>query len=142
MESSKESTMPNDFFNRIEQFNAMYQMESTPVGGEIKRLGEFHRMLNQEVDEVNDIYDVLEGRTSGDAKVMMADWLGDMIVYCASEALRWQIPLEEVLTIIMDSNASKLQADGTAKFVAGKLQKGPGYWKPEPKIAQLLKGEE
>jgi hypothetical protein len=38
----------------------------------------------------------------------------------------------------MDSNASKLQADGTPLFVEGKLQKGPGYWKPEPKIKDLI----
>ena len=49
------------------------------------------------------------------------------------------IPLEDVLQIIMDSNASKLGADGKPIYDAnGKFLKGPNYWKPEPKIRELL----
>lgn len=130
----------NDFFSRIDQFNAMYQMQ--PIEQERqpmrKRLYEFEIMLKDEVEEVEDIYAELTKDPQA-ARVAMADWLGDIIVYCASEAKRWGIPIEQVLQIIMDSNASKLQADGTALFVNGKLQKGPNYWKPEPKIKELLK---
>jgi hypothetical protein len=44
-----------------------------------------------------------------------------------------------VLQIIMDSNASKLGADGKPIYDAnGKFLKGPNYWKPEPKIRELL----
>ena len=132
----------SSFFNRIEQFNAMYKMESidqTSADLMHLRLNEFEDMLTDEVSEVRDVANLLRDGSTAQARVAMADWLGDIIVYCASEALRWEIPLEEVLTIIMDSNASKLQADGTAEFVAGKLQKGPNYWKPEPKIKELLK---
>lgn len=137
----------HNFFYRIEQFNAMYRMESIPQNQECmaRRLFDFRAMLEDEVAEGQDITSELRfsmhDADLDKAKVMMADWLGDMIVYCASEAMRWDIDIEKVLEIIMDSNASKLQADGTASFIAGKLQKGPGYWKPEPKIAQLLKGE-
>ena len=47
--------------------------------------------------------------------------------------------LEAVLQIIMDSNASKLGADGKPIYDAnGKFLKGPNYWKPEPKIRELL----
>ena len=48
-------------------------------------------------------------------------------------------PLEDVLDIIMDSNESKLGADGKPIYDAnGKFLKGPNYWKPEPKIRALL----
>ena len=68
-----------------------------------------------------------------------APLLGDVIVYCRSEALKYGIPLEAVLQIIMDSNASKLGADGKPIYDAnGKFLKGPNYWKPEPKIRELL----
>ena len=43
------------------------------------------------------------------------------------------------LDIIMDSNESKLGADGNPIYDAnGKFLKGPNYWKPEPKIRDLL----
>jgi predicted HAD superfamily Cof-like phosphohydrolase len=71
--------------------------------------------------------------------VAIADLLGDLIVYCRSEALKFGIPLEEVLEVIMDSNESKLGADGKPIYDGnGKFLKGPSYWKPEPKIKQLL----
>lgn len=69
----------------------------------------------------------------------LADLLGDIQVFCASEMKRFDIPLDATLRIIMDSNSSKLQADGTALFVDGKLQKGPNYWKPEPMIEEMLR---
>lgn len=47
----------------------------------------------------------------------------------------------EILRIIMDSNFSKLGPDGEPLYdERGKLLKGPGYWKPEPKIAEYLRG--
>ena len=61
------------------------------------------------------------------------------MVYCRSEALKYGLPLEDVLDIIMDSNESKLGADGKPIYDAnGKFLKGPNYWKPEPKIKALL----
>ena len=71
--------------------------------------------------------------------VAVADLLGDVIVYCRSEALKFGIPLEDVLGVIMDSTQSKLGADGRPIYDAnGKFLKGPNYWKPEPKIKELL----
>lgn len=134
--------MLSNFFERIEQFNAMYEMRAIPQNDApamLARLEDFGKMLSDESDEANAAVDALEAGDLAGARVMLADWLGDMIVYCASEALRWSIPIERVLQVIMDSNASKLQADGTALFINGKLQKGPNYWKPEPKIGELLK---
>ena len=48
------------------------------------------------------------------------------MVYCRSEALKYGLPLEEVLDIIMDSNESKLDANGKPIYDAnGKFLKGP-----------------
>jgi len=95
------------------------------------------------MDEVHEIDEIVaqaeQGTASLDLAVAIADLLGDVIVYCRSEALKYGIPLEAVLQIIMDSNASKLGADGKPIYDAnGKFLKGPNYWKPEPKIRALL----
>lgn len=71
--------------------------------------------------------------------VAIADLLGGVIVYCRSEALKYGLPLEEVTDIIIDSNESKLGDDVNPIYDAnGKFLKGPNYWKPEPKIRELL----
>jgi predicted HAD superfamily Cof-like phosphohydrolase len=70
---------------------------------------------------------------------MLADLLGDIQVYCASEMRKFGLPQDDVLSIIMQSNFSKLGADGKPIYdERGKVQKGPGYWKPEPKISAML----
>ena len=44
-----------------------------------------------------------------------------------------------VLDIIMQSNMSKLAADGSVIYDdRGKVMKGPNYWKPEPKIKEYI----
>jgi predicted HAD superfamily Cof-like phosphohydrolase len=49
------------------------------------------------------------------------------------------LPLDQVLAIIMQSNFSKLGADGLPIYdERGKVMKGPNYWKPEPKIQAML----
>ncbi|MHA0110778.1 hypothetical protein ACXYUI_27030, partial [Klebsiella pneumoniae] len=69
----------------------------------------------------------------------LSDWLGDLVVYCASEAQRWGLPLDRILSVIMQSNFSKLGADGKPFYdERGKVMKGPNYWKPEPRIQELL----
>lgn len=70
----------------------------------------------------------------------VADLMCDLQVYCGSEQVKWGIPQDEVLDIIMDSNFSKMGADGKPLYDSnGKLQKGPNYYKPEPAIKALLK---
>lgn len=132
--------MPSNFFERIKSFNDMYRMPATSgdPAGMLNRLGQFVSMLQDEFNEHVEVEQHLREFDTEAARVALADWLGDMIVYCASEAKRWGIPIEGVLDVIMDSNESKLDADGQPIFVNGKLQKGPGYWKPEPRIKQLL----
>ena len=100
----------------------------------------FKATLMDEVHEVDDIVAMASsGASALDVAVAIADLLGDIIVYCRSEALKYGLPLEEVLDIIMDSNESKLGADGNPIYDQnGKFLKGPSYWKPEPKIRELL----
>jgi hypothetical protein len=136
--------MNQSFAERIAQMNAMYKLPSNAVPtmpeNLIERLRKFKATLLDEVHEIDDIVAAAErGAPSVDLAVAIADLLGDVIVYCRSEALKYGIPLEAVLDVIMDSNASKLGADGKPIYDAnGKFLKGPNYWKPEPKIRELL----
>lgn len=135
---------PATFAENIAKFNEMYQMSKfteSPPDAVAARLKQFKKMILDEVSEIDDIIEKIEAdkyATHLDAAVDIADVLGDIQVFCASEMLRFDLPLEPTLQIIMDSNFSKLQPDGTALFIDGKLQKGPNYWKPEPKIAEML----
>ncbi|MCO8165375.1 nucleoside triphosphate pyrophosphohydrolase family protein [Pseudomonas sp. 21LCFQ010] len=136
--------MSKPFDKRIQEMNEMYKLpiNTTPtlLPDPADKLKKFKATL---IDEVNEIDEIIEGIKNGqpdiDTKVAIADLLGDIIVYCRSEALKYGLPLEDVLKIIMDSNESKLGADGKPIYDEnGKFLKGPNYWKPEPKIEALL----
>ena len=132
------------FAERIRLMNEMYNLPISdtpalpldPVG----RLKKFTKTLTDEVRELDDIVELCEGGAAPiDVLVALADLLGDVIVYCRSEALKYGLPLEDVLKIIMASNESKLGADGKPIHDEnGKFLKGPNYWRPEPQIKQLL----
>ena len=138
------------FHERIKSFNQMYGLDSPNVPTYTPalraRLERFKQIILDEISEVDDIIislpqDPNELLTSGSklgALTELSDWLGDIIVYAASEMVRHGLPIEGVLSVIMDSNASKLDANGNPIVVDGKVQKGPNYWKPEPKIKELL----
>lgn len=109
-----------------------------------EKLLKFKKILSEELDEMDDIIDsVSNERTSNtDILVALADLLGDLQVYCASEMAKYGLPNDEVLEIIMQSNFSKMGEDGKPIYDAlGKVLKGPDYWKPEPKIRELLEQE-
>ena len=131
----------------IEKFHTVFGLPApkTVQPLTLERIVRFKEILQDELNEVNDILTVLrmqpEKEQMMDAQVMLADWLGDIIVYCASEARRHGIPLEQVLQIIFQSNLSKLDRDGNPIVVDGKVQKGPNYWRPEGKIRELLTRE-
>ena len=139
--------MSPSFAARIAQMNAMYRLPQnaapTIPADVADRLKKFKATLSDEVDEIDDIVASAEaGAAPLDIAVALADLLGDVIVYCRSEALKYGLPLEAVLDIIMDSNQSKLGADGNPIYDAnGKFLKGPNYWKPEPKIRELLQSK-
>lgn len=135
------------FSDDIARMNATYELPAIKTLKEaIARIGNFEKILKEECEEIVDIEGVLESQDVDAAKmlrarVMLADLLGDIIVYCASEAQRWDIDIQETLAIIMLSNSSKLGADGKPiKDERGKFLKGPNYWKPEPYIQALLEG--
>lgn len=136
--------MNKPFARRIAAMNAMYRLPAheRPVLPEdvAGRLTKFKATLLDEVHEIDGIVALTKtGASPSDVLVAVADLLGDIIVYCRSEALKYGLPLEEVLDVIMDSNESKLGADGNPIYDAnGKFLKGPNYWKPEPKIKALL----
>lgn len=117
------------------------------------KLYQLHNTLTDEVNELLDITAILDepefsdtmGKSAKypivtiDHYVSLADLLGDMIVYCASEANKHGIYLPEVLQAIMESQWSKLGANGEViKDENGKFLKGENYQPPEPMIKKLL----
>ncbi len=136
--------MPKPFNQRIALMNAMYKLpantQPTLPSNVAERLVKFKATLLDEVHEIDDIAAMVEqGAAPADVLVAIADLLGDVMVYCRSEALKYGLPLEQVLDVIMDSNESKLGADGKPIYDGnGKFLKGPNYWKPEPKIKTLI----
>jgi predicted HAD superfamily Cof-like phosphohydrolase len=136
--------MNKTFAQRIAAMNAMYRLPAharpTLPANVVERLVRFKATLLDEVHEIDEIVQLAQnGVASIDIAVALADLLGDIVVYCRSEALKYGLPLEAVLDVIMDSNESKLDRDGNPIYDAnGKFLKGPDYWKPEPKIKALL----
>jgi predicted HAD superfamily Cof-like phosphohydrolase len=136
--------MKTSFTQRIAAMNAMYRLPAnnrpTLPADVVDRLVKFKATLLDEVHEIDEIVALAKnGSAAIDIAVAVADLLGDIMVYCRSEALKYGLPLEDVLDVIMDSNESKLGADGNPIYDAnGKFLKGPNYWKPEPKIKALL----
>ena len=141
---SKRLPMNKPFAARIASMNAMYKLpahdQPTLPADVADRLAKFKATLLDEVHEIDEIVkQAQDGAAPADVAVAIADLLGDIIVYCRSEALKYGLPLEEVLDVIMDSNESKLGADGKPIYDAnGKFLKGPNYWRPEEKIKALL----
>lgn len=141
------------FSERIRAFNAMYKLPvsdlpTTNVGVPlVERFRSFKNVLSEELNEIDEIVTAAEDIEAGTTSVhhvltmltALADLLGDIQVYCASEMAKFGLPQDAILEIIMDSNASKLGADGKPIYdERGKVLKGPNYWKPEPKIFALL----
>jgi len=136
----------SNFAHDIQKFNGIYklpvsQSPTTDVGVPVaERLKAFKSILGEELDEIDDIINAVE---RGDSQLavltMLADLLGDIQVYCASEMAKFGLPLDEVLAVIMQSNFSKLGEDGKPIYdERGKVMKGANYWKPEPKISDIL----
>jgi predicted HAD superfamily Cof-like phosphohydrolase len=136
----------SEFAQDIKKFNGIYKLPvnvspSLEVGvTAADRMAAFKDILMEEVHEIDEI---IAAQNAGEDPLkvltMLADLLGDIQVYCASEMAKFGLPLDQVLSIIMQSNFSKLGADGLPIYdERGKVMKGPGYWKPEPKIQELL----
>lgn len=129
------------FYKEAENIRSMFKMpDLTEPEAMWNRLVKFKEIILKEVSEVEDILAKLGTAEEIDILTDLADWLGDMIVYCASEMARTGIPIDKTLSIIMDSNFSKLDVNGNPIYdpQTGKVEKGPFYWKPEPKIKKML----
>jgi hypothetical protein len=138
-----------DFQSEVHAFNVTFglphpsapQMFEREINSEtpLERLLQFKKILQKELDEVDDIITKLEQPVYSPLDVLtdLADWLGDMQVYCASEMIGWGLPVNRVLECIMQAQWSKLY-DGQAIIVDGKVQKGPDYQPPEPMIRNVL----
>lgn len=130
------------FESQILYFNGLYKLHIAKkpslevLASQPSRMEDFKKIVIEEANEIDEIPrngDELETLTA------VADLLGDIVVYCHSEAAKYGIPLNEVLSIIMQSNFSKLDAQGNPIYdERGKVMKGPHYWRPEPMIKKLL----
>lgn len=137
----------SNFSDDIQQFNEMYGLPAPKVptfkaiGNVPARLKDFKAILLEEIEEIEAIFDAitLKTTTPEHCLTMIADLLGDLQVYCASEMIKFGLPNAAVLGIIMQSNFSKLDASGKVIMdERGKVLKGPGYWKPEPKLQAMI----
>jgi len=150
-----------EFMQDIERMNRMFELpvnKSTQLEKDLAtKLYKLHNTLTDEVNELLDItevldkpimqrnlestepYDVRYPPVTIDHYVSLADLLGDIIVYCASEAVKHGIPIDEVLRAIMASRWSKLGPNGEViKDENGKFLKGQNYKPPEADIKKRL----
>jgi predicted HAD superfamily Cof-like phosphohydrolase len=144
-------------------------MSEKPSLPTVEDLQRFKSILQEELLEINEIIDrvsileadafhgsrlrfealgshdiLLSTRDKFKAGVMadLADWHGDMIIYCHTHAAKFGLPMDEILDVIMESNFSKLGGDGHPIYDdRGKVQKGPNFFPPEPALNKLLKAK-
>lgn len=134
-----------EFKDRIRKMNLMYDLpvNDTPqfYGNPLYKIDNFQNILSEQIIEADDIVkDIDNLQIEGiDVLVSIANLLADITIDCRSEAMKYGIPLEEVINIVMDSNESKLGEDGEPlKNEFGRVLKGVNYLNPEPKIRELL----
>lgn len=78
-----------------------------------------------------------------DQRLEVLDGLADTLVTLYGFAQGSGMPITEALDIVHNSNMSKTGADGKPVYFtegekAGKIAKGPHYWEPKAKLAELL----
>jgi hypothetical protein len=132
---------------KLRAFNKLYGLPAPDIPGLSSRedtknkLNRFWNIVAEELEEVRDILKQLDepGTTPEIVLTDIADWLGDIMVYCASELTKYGLRPSDVLGIIMASNMSKLGPEGKPIYdERGKVMKGPGYWKPEPMLLRHI----
>lgn len=133
-----------EYLKDIHKFNNMYGLEvnDKPTNLGVDRFKKLQSIMQEELDEGNDI--LAKFGKCDDIEILtdIADWLCDIMVYCSTFGTSWGIPVDKVLKIIMQSNFSKLDYDNKVLVdERGKVLKGKNYWKPEPKIQELLEQE-
>jgi len=139
----KKDTYLSIFQSEIEKFNKMYKLPISKrrISYIKNRVHNFRDILLEEVRESDIIVkdECRNGIPEIDLLVSLSDWLGDMVVYIFSEALKFGIPLDKVLEAIMKSNFSKLDEKGNPIYdERGKVLKGLNYKPPEEEIKKIL----
>lgn len=149
----------NSITEMVQKFNRMYKLPcpslptlravivddkeptNSPSMALRARLVAFRETLAKELAEIEDIIELTDNVPENaylpvlPYLPMVADLLGDLIIYCMSEMLKYGLNPEKILSIIMQSNFSKLQEDGSVLYDAnGKVEKGPNYYTPEPEL--------
>jgi hypothetical protein len=143
---ANQAFIPTRFDILIDRFNHMYALPHYDVGttrsAVLDRLKKFKDILAEEMTELDTIITNVDKGVYVDFdsfRTDLADFLGDVQVYCASEMDRFNMRNSAILDIIMESNFSKLGLDGLPIHdERGKVLKGPNYWKPEPTIHAYL----
>lgn len=144
MTTSKTETR---FQSQIRSFNKMYKLEceespKLPHGYQnaAKRISDFMDILQEELEEGTAIIDQLQNVAPiQEVLAQIADWLGDIQVYCASEMRKFGLDNDATLGIIMASNFSKLDEDGNPIYDSrGKVLKGTNFFPPEPELRELI----
>ena len=139
-------------FKQVRKFNEMYAVgnHEYPRLPTIEEFEAFQRILAQEVKEGDDFIaeykaalqeseGELSEKTTVSLLAKLTDWHLDVVIYNLTTPARWGLPIREGLNVIMQSNFSKLGADGKTIFDAdGKIDKGPNYWKPEPALEKII----
>lgn len=134
---------PYPCFNKVaEDIAKKFPEIKDPPAAVFKRLVDFKKILGDELTEIDLIIDHIDEKPELESLTDIADLLGDIIVYCASEMAKFGIPIDKTLSIIMASNFSKLDVYGNPIYdpQTGKVLKGPRYWKPEPMLKEMLQG--
>lgn len=131
--------------NRLKGFLKTIRDEAdegdTDKGGVVGQGGILAKLLALEAESDN-------GQASADTEAVkdvlvdLADWLGDMMVYIRSEAMKYGLPIEECLEAINGSNFTKLPADGIPIHDAnGKFLKDMSrFIPPEPALKTIMWG--
>lgn len=138
-----------NFDSKIRAFNKLYSLPCPasptipPRATLAKQLNSFYDILLEECKEVyhilQSVYATENIESDEDILTDIADWLGDIMIYCASEMAKFGLQSDDVLGIIMASNMSKLGRDGKPIYdERGKVMKGPDYWKPEPMLKRMI----
>ena len=152
------SNFTNNFADKIAAFNKLYGLPvndvpcipfapaviydtfRSPSRQLFQRIVDFQSIMHKEIDEGNEIANKINaGDMPVEVLTEIADWLGDIQVYCASEMRKFGLDNDIILGIIMASNMSKLGEDGKPIYdERGKVMKGPNYWRPEPQIRRYI----
>lgn len=134
--------------------NMMYQVNPEKPGMTVPTSSELNGFRCTLVDEVSEVDEIVNrcqdyeecDKTSPEAEelkveiiVAFVDWIVDIQVFCMSQCLRYGINPVPAMQVVMDSNFTKLGADGKPIFDENKkFLKGPNYKKPEPAIREMI----